>query len=157
MCQPLVEFLIFNSAVGRQSWLISTPSHQHQCFLDALAASSWMYRIASASRKHQCFFFPWQILVPVAILKKVPVAGQKCAWQYSKIAQNARARTKLGKIARGKFEKSARAPTKNARGKLWTEVCHGHDKVPREKKNTDGWRFFATWKNTDFSIWKQKC
>ena len=67
----------------------------------------------------QCFFFfPWQILVPVAILKKVPVAEQECAWQYSKIAQNARASAKLGKIARGKFEKSARAPPKNARGKL---------------------------------------
>ena len=82
------------------------------------------------------FFSPWQIFVPVAILKKVPVAEQEYAWQYSKIAQNARASTKLLRIARGKFEKSARAPPKNARGKLWREVCHGHEKVPREKKET---------------------
>ena len=49
-------------------------------------------------------------------MKKVPVAGQKCAWQYSKIAQNARASANLGKIAHGKFEKSARAVQKNALG-----------------------------------------
>ena len=38
-------------------------------------------------------------------MKKVPVAGQECVWQYSKIAQNARASAKLlGKRARGKFD-----------------------------------------------------
>ena len=69
--------------------------------------------------------------VPVEILKKVPVAGQKCAWQYSKIAENARVRTKLGNIARSKFEKSARAPPKYARGNYegkfakGMKKCHG--------------------------------
>ena len=76
------------------------------------------------SPRETVFFFPVEILVLVAILKKVPVAGQECAWQYSKIAQNARASTKLGKIARGKFEKSARATQKN--GKLPFIICHGH-------------------------------
>ena len=33
----LVEFLVFNSAFGRYSWLISTLSHHHQCFVDTRA------------------------------------------------------------------------------------------------------------------------
>ena len=41
----LVEFLVFNSAFGRWSWLMSTISHHHQCFLYALSASSWMHYI----------------------------------------------------------------------------------------------------------------
>ena len=72
-----------------------------------------------------CFYFPVANFGARANFEKsalgrakVRVAIFKNSWQYSKIAQNARARTKLGKIARGKFEKSARAPPKNARGKL---------------------------------------
>ena len=67
----------------------------------------------------------------MAILKKVPVAGQKCAWQYSKIAQNARAMAKLHVANLKKVPVyPQKMPVANYEGKFATGMkkCHGKKK-----------------------------
>ena len=71
--------------------------------------------------------------MPVAILKKVPVAGQKSARGNSKIAQNARAMAKLHVANLKKVPvHPQKMPVANYEGKFATGIkkCHG------EKKNT---------------------
>ena len=68
----------------------------------------------------------------MAILKKVPVAGQKCTWQFSKIAQNARAMAKLHVANLKKVPvHPQKMPVANYEGKFATGMkkCHGEKKT----------------------------
>ena len=70
--------------------------------------------------------------MPVAILKKVPVAGQKSARGNSKIAQNARAMAKLHVANLKKVPvHPQKMPVANYEGKFATGMkkCHGKKKT----------------------------